>query len=216
LNESKAALGRPCFLTDVICIGVTGGIGCGKSTAAGYLQNMGLSVVDTDHLARAVVDRGSEGLREVVSAFGNSILSEDGSLNRSLLALRVFSNRRDLETLEAILHPRIQIAWQTQINRWIAERKTIGVVVVPLLFEKGYAGEFDRVIAIGCSFVSQMARLTARGWNREEIDRRMAFQWPVDRKMEAADRAIWTEGSPANHMKQWRRLLEAMGWSGLR
>jgi len=200
----------------VICIGVTGGIGCGKSTAAGYLLELGFPVVDTDHLARAVVERGSDGLREVIDAFGSSILLEDGSLNRADLARRVFSDPREMERLEAIVHPRIHRAWQAEIDGWKAEQQSMGFVIVPLLFEKGYADGFDRVISVGCSHPSQINRLARRGWNRDEIERRMSFQWPVDRKMEAADRVVWTEGCPANHMNQWRCLLKALGWSGVR
>lgn len=191
-------------------IGITGGIGCGKSTGIAFVQQSGFVAIDADQLSREAVACGSEGLGEVVEAFGPNVLLSDGSLDRVALAARVFSNPEELEILEGILHPRIHRAWQSQFGVWAMEGRLSGCVVIPLLFEKGYQDFFDLVIAVGCSDATQMARLLSRGWEEVGIRGRIASQWSTARKMELADRVIWTEGSMETHIDQWRRLFPCM------
>ncbi len=188
-------------------IGITGGIGCGKSAAFGFLKSVGIAVVDADQISHQAVARGTEGLSEIANAFGPSVLLPDGSLDRPGLGRRVFSNPEELRLLEAILHPRIHRAWQQMLRQLALEGRESAFVVIPLLYEKGYQDQFDLVIAIGCSEVTQMQRLVTRGWDGEAIRSRIGSQWSVSRKMEMADRAIWTEGSMESHFAQWRRLL---------
>lgn len=196
-------------------IGITGGIGSGKSTGVAFLQRSGFVAIDADQLSREAVISGSDGLREVVEAFGSGILLHDGSLDRAALAARVFSNSEDLRILERILHPRIHQAWQSQFDVWAVEGRKSSCVVIPLLFEKGYQDCFDLVIAVGCSDATQMRRLSARGWDGEGIRGRIASQWSTTRKMELADRVIWTEGSMETHFEQWRRIFPCMGGASM-
>lgn len=189
-------------------IGITGGVGMGKSTAAAWLQGQGLPLVDTDDLAREVVVPGSPGLAEIVAVFGEGMLLGDGSLDRSAMAARVFTDPGDRLRLEAILHPRIQASWHGTVARWRAEGHTFGFVVIPLLFEKGYAGEFNATVTVACTQASQHRRLQERGWTEAQRSGRLAAQLPVEEKIRLASHVVWTEGSRQAHARQWRRLLE--------
>lgn len=196
--------------------GITGGIGAGKSTAAGILIARGIPLLDTDDVAREVVTPGSDGLEAVLQCFGRGILREDGNLDRAALAAIVFRSEERRKELESILHPRIHSAW----NLWLESQEAIGAplvaVVIPLLFEKGYADGFQDVIAVGCTDGTQRLRLLARGWDDSQIEARVASQWPTVRKMAAASRVVWNEGTHAVHAKQWDRLLASRlgGWDG--
>ncbi len=189
--------------------GITGGIGAGKTAAGSILAARGIPLLDTDDVAREVVKPGSEGLDEVLRCFGRGVLREDGSLDRAALAAIVFRSDERREELESILHPRIHSAW----NRWLQGQEAIGAplaaVVIPLLFEKGYGDGFQEVIAVGCTDGTQRGRLRTRGWDDSQIEARVASQWSTARKMAAASRVIWNEGTPAVHAEQWDLLLAA-------
>src|SRR5438876_7491801 len=116
-------------------IGLTGGIGMGKSTAANLLQERGLPLIDTDVLARQVVEPGQPGYAEIVRIFGKPVLNPDGTLRRDELARQVFSDAEARRRLEAIMHPRIKELWLAQAQEWRAQKQPCGVVVIPLLFE---------------------------------------------------------------------------------
>ncbi len=188
--------------------GLTGGIGMGKSTAAELLRPR-IAVVDTDVLAREVVEPGQPALSEVRALFGPEIIAQDGRLRREELARRVFSSESARKQLEAILHPRIRALWQAQIEGWRAEGRKIGVVVIPLLFETNAAAHFDATVCVACSAATQRERLLARGWTAEQIEQRLPAQWPVEKKMALVDFVVWTEGSLAVHAEQLARIIPA-------
>ncbi len=194
-------------LSDMVRWGITGGIGAGKSTAGRILASHRIPLLDTDDTARDVVAAGSEGLLEVVEAFGRGVLLENGSLNRAALAAIVFRSDERRRELESILHPRIHAAWTEWLERQEALGTPLVAVVIPLLFEKGYTDGFSEVIAVGCTDGTQRFRLRARGWDDSQIDARVGSQWPTARKMAAASRVVWNEGTPEVHAKQWERLL---------
>jgi dephospho-CoA kinase len=181
----------------MIRIGLTGGIGMGKSTAATLLAEQGIRVVDTDQLARDVVAVGQPALAEIRAAFGAGVLAADGSLNREAMAALVFSDVGKRQQLEAILHPKIRERWLGCLAEWKAAGATAGVVVIPLLFETGAEAAFDRVLCVACSERSQMERLKAR----------IAAQWPAQRKMDLSHGVVWTEPGREVHGEQLRRLL---------
>lgn len=174
--------------------GLTGGIGMGKSTAEKLLRQRGVSTIDTDCIAREIVEPGQPALDEIQSAFGKDIVSADGKLRRDALAQVVFSDPVARQKLEGILHPRIRDLWKRQIESWRAQRKALAVVIIPLLFETGGEKEFTTSICLACSAATQRQRLQDRGWSSEDIQRRVAAQWPIDKKMSRADHVIWTEG----------------------
>jgi dephospho-CoA kinase len=183
-------------------LGVTGGVGMGKSTCSDLLRQRGVAVIDTDQLARQIVEPGQPALAEVRDVFGAELLDDAGRLRRDLMAQRIFSDPVARQKLEAILHPRIRKLWQAQVKEWRMWQLPLGVVIIPLLFETHAQTEFDAVICVACSAETQLARLRARGWPDQQIQQRIAAQWPVDQKIAKANYVIWTEGSLAVHAAQ--------------
>ena len=175
----------PAVLT-MILLGVTGGIGMGKTTAASLLAGQGVAVVDTDQIARDVVRPGSPALGEIESAFGREVLQADGSLRRDAMARVVFGDPTKRRRLEAILHPRIRDSWRATAEEWRRDGTNWGAVIIPLLFETGAEKDVDVVVCLACTTATQRQRLRDRGWTPEELERREAAQWPVQRKMDLA------------------------------
>ena len=151
-------------------IGLTGGIGMGKSKAAEILAEYGLPLIDTDELARQVVAVGQPALDEIRKEFGPDILQETGELDRHKLGRLVFNDSGKRRLLESILHPRIRALWQQKAALWRQENRPAGVVVIPLLFETDVSKAFDLVICIACSVRLQRQRLSLRGWTNEEME----------------------------------------------
>jgi dephospho-CoA kinase len=188
-------------------LGLTGGIGMGKSTAAQLLGSRGVAVVDTDDLARQVVEPGQPALAEVREVFGAEILAPDGQLRRDELARRVFADAAARLRLESILHPRIRALWRAQMETWRAAGRSLAVVVIPLLFETKAEAELDATICVACSAATQHRRLVARGWPPEQIEQRLQAQWPIEKKMASADYLVWTEAGLDVHDAQIERIL---------
>jgi dephospho-CoA kinase len=187
--------------------GLTGGVGMGKSTTDKLLREWGVSVVDTDVIARQIVEPGQPALKEIKTAFGADIVTANGQLRRDELARRVFGDGALLKQLENILHPRIRLVWQEQINTWRSQGLARAVVVIPLLFETKAENEFDAVICTACTAGSQRQRLLARSWDADQIEKRIKSQWPVEKKMELSHYVIWTEGDRDAHARQLDRIL---------
>jgi len=180
----------------------------GKSTSALLLQQRLIPVVDTDTLARQVVEPGQPALREIQEAFGPEVIGADGCLKRQELAQLVFTDADRRKQLEAIVHPRIRELWQSQVALWKAESRPRCVVVIPLLFETVAAAHFDSIICVGCSSASQWQRLIARGWSAEQIQQRVSAQWPLQRKMDLANFVVWTESGLDTHAAQLERIIK--------
>jgi dephospho-CoA kinase len=188
-------------------VGLTGGVGMGKSAAAQLIRSRGIPVIDTDELAREVVEPGQPALAEVRRIFGADVVGPDGSLRRDVLARRVFADPEVRRQLEAILHPRIRQLWRARVQFWAAEGRRLAVVVIPLLFETDAQHELDAVICVACSARTQHQRLLVRGWPPEHIEQRIRAQWPVEKKMAAADYVIWTEADLDLHEAQLERII---------
>lgn len=179
----------------------------GKSTAAELLERAGIPVIDTDRLARDVVEPGQPALEEVARAFGPSVIGPDGRLRRDVMGQIVFADPAARQKLEAILHPRIRQAWLAQVGQWRREGRPIGVVVIPLLFETQAEGLFDATVCVACSATTQKERLRPRGWDDGEIERRNQAQWPVEKKIALANYVVWSEGTLEVHAAQLRRIF---------
>jgi dephospho-CoA kinase len=188
-------------------IGLTGGIGMGKSASAQLLRDRHIPVIDTDDLARQVVEPGQPALDEIQRLFGPELIAPDGRLDRAELARRVFADPESRKRLEAILHPRIRELWQARIRDWSAEGHALAAVVIPLLFETAADRELDTVICVACSPRTQMDRLRSRGWSAEQIQQRIRAQWPTEKKMASANFVIWTEAALNVHAAQLDRIL---------
>ena len=187
--------------------GLTGGVGMGKSAAAEFLRARRVPVVDTDELARQLVQPGQPALAEIQAEFGDGIMTPDGRLRRERLAQIVFADAAAREKLEAILHPRIRERWLAQVEIWRKENRALAVVVIPLLFETRAETHFDKIICVACSAPAQRERLLARGWTPEQIQQRLAAQWPVEQKISRADFVVWTDGALDAHVRQLERIF---------
>ena len=187
--------------------GLTGGIGMGKSTAAGLLRKRGIAVVDSDELAREVVEPGQPALAEIQREFGGEMLDADGRLRREELAGLVFASNEARRKLEAILHPEIRAAREKLLLKWRKEGRTAAVAVIPLLFETGASDRFDETICVACTPISQLQRLRARGWTDKQNGERLAAQMPSEKKMLLSDYVVWTEGGLDVLEEQFRRVI---------
>jgi dephospho-CoA kinase len=190
--------------------GLTGGVGMGKSTTAQFLRERGAQIIDTDRLARELVQPSQPALAKIQNVFGKEIISADGQLRRDELAKIVFADSTAREKLEAILHPRIRERWLAQVETWRRENCALAVVVIPLLFETRAESHFDKILCVACSANSQRERLLARGWTPEQIQQRIAAQMPVEQKIARSNFVIWTEGNMKNHLAQLDRILEKL------
>jgi dephospho-CoA kinase len=190
--------------------GLTGGVGMGKSTAAGFLLQRGASIIDTDDLARQLVRPGQPALAEIQKELGASLLSASGELKRDELARRVFSDSAARKKLEAILHPRIRERWKAQVELWRQENVPLAVVIIPLLFETSAENFFEKIFCVACSHAAQWERLFARKWNADQIRQRIAAQMSVEQKIARSHFVIWTEGSPEIHRQQVERVLATL------
>jgi dephospho-CoA kinase len=191
-------------------LGVTGGIGMGKSTVAALRVERGVSVVDTDDLARQLVEPGEPALREIATAFGPRVLLPHGELDRPALAKVVFDDAAARRQLETILHPRIQQRWQAQLAAWRGEGRSVAAVIIPLLFETAVESQFDLVVCIACTAATQQQRLRARGMFPDEIQNRIAAQLAIGEKLARAHRVIWNEGNHQVLARQCDRILAAI------
>lgn len=191
----------------MLLVGLTGGIGMGKSTVADYLAGRGEKVIDSDLLARQVVEPGQPALEEIRRVFGEEVFAAGGALERKELARIVFEDEPSRKKLEAILHPRIRELWRRQAEAWRTLRENRAFVVIPLLYETGAESELDRVVCIACSAGVQKGRLEARGWSRREMEQRIKAQWPIGTKMDRADAVIWNESTKAVCAEQCTRLF---------
>lgn len=187
--------------------GLTGGIGMGKSTSASILARRGVPVIDTDIVAREIVEPGQPALEEIASTFGRDLIDWDGKLRRAELAEIVFADTAKRRALEQILHPRIRERWMKQVEVWRGAGERSAVVVIPLLFETKAEGLFDAIVCTACSATSQRERLRARGMTPPQIEQRIAAQWPIEKKIAASNHVVWTEGVLDIHERQLERIF---------
>ena len=176
-------------------IGLTGGIGSGKSTVAQLLVEQGWALVDADRIARDIVEPGQPALAELAEAFGQDILRSDGSLDRGLLASRAFASREKTDLLNSITHPRIHEETQAQFD---AARRAVEEFVVydmPLLVDNGLHKDMDATIVVDVDVEERVRRLVEfRGLAEDDARRRIAAQVPDDVRRAAADVIIDNNG----------------------
>ena len=179
-----------------LVIGLTGPIGCGKSTVAAWLGDLGAIVVDADVVAREVVGPGEPALDQVVDAFGPDIVAPDGSLDRAALGRIVFADPEALARLEAVVHPAVRPRILDRIAGATRDRAPAVVVEAIKLVEGGLAALCDEVWLVVCDATAQRDRLTARGADAADTGARITAQSDiVDRLLPAATRVIDTSGA---------------------
>jgi len=178
----------------VLRIGLTGGIGSGKSEVSRRLAARGVIVIDADKLAREVVEPGTDGLAEVVEAFGADVLAADGSLDRPALGARVFGDDAARARLEAIIHPRVR-ARGTELEA-AAGPDDVVVHDIPLLVETGQADRFDGIIVVDAPVEAQVERLVGRrGMAEAQARERIAAQASREQRTGVADWVVDNTGS---------------------
>lgn len=193
-------------------VGLTGGIGSGKSEVVRLLAARGAVIIDADVLSREVVAPGSDGLAEIVAAFGADVLTAEGSLDRPAMGRRVFSDDAARNRLEGIIHPRVR-ARASDIEMQ-AGADTIVVHDIPLLVETGQAGDFDQVLVVDVPPETQLQRLTSqRGMSEHEARSRIAAQATRQDRLAAADIVITNDGTLADLRadvdRAWAQLQQA-------
>lgn len=177
-------------------IGLTGGIASGKSSVTRVLERAGVGVVDADKVAREIVEKGSDGLREVVAAFGPQVLAANGSLDREKLGAIVFGDEQARKKLQAITHPRIGRRSAEHLATLNASEAPYVVYDAPLLVEVDAHKGLDALIVVAADEATQVARAVLRdGLSEEEARRRIAAQLPLARKIEVADYVIHNDGT---------------------
>lgn len=191
----------------MLVVGLTGGIGAGKSTVAEMFAQQGVPVIDTDHIARELTCSGGQAIPLIRAQFGPEYLDPDGGLNRPLMRRTVFGDPASRGKLEAILHPLIRNRVETQLNSLVAP---YALVVIPLLVEKGgYADLLDQVLVVDCSPERQIARTVARSelsW--EEVELILAAQADRQARLDHADEVIVNEGDRAELVAKIQALHE--------
>lgn len=180
----------------IMIYGLTGGIACGKSTLAQILEKRGHRIIDSDAIAHRLMNPGEVNWKNVVDAFGSSILNEDQSINRRSLGNLIFSQPQLRQKLNDLTHPAIRAAWQTEKSRLLKENSQPTItIMIPLLFESHLESEFDAILCVGCSVPRQIERLQQRGFSRAEAEQRLNSQWTVQEKMNRSHRVFWNEGN---------------------
>jgi dephospho-CoA kinase len=198
----------------MLLVGLTGGLGSGKSTVAGMLEDRGAVVLDADVFARDAVRAGSDVFRAVVRRFGGDIVGADGQLDRARLAGIVFADRSALDDLEAIVHPEVRRmladALQSQLDT-----DHVVVLVNPLLIEMGTHRDCDVVVVVTTEPETQVARGMSRGMDEADVRARIAAQLPLDERARQAEVLLDNEGSidelEAEVEVLWRDLAARAG-----
>jgi dephospho-CoA kinase len=194
----------------VLLVGLTGGIGSGKSTVAGLLSRRGAVVIDADDLAHAAVEPGTPGLARVLERFGPTVLAADGALDRAALARIAFDDDAARRDLEAIVHPEVARLFALSVA---PHRDTERVVVysVPLLAESGLAGSFGMVVTVSAPEAVRLARLARdRGMSESDARSRMRAQASDAEREAVSDAVVHNEGSLDDLEREVDRVWRAI------
>jgi dephospho-CoA kinase len=197
-------------------IGLTGGIGSGKSTVAAMLADLGAHVVDTDAIAHSLTAPGGDAIGVITERFGAEMITPEGALDRARMRARVFADPAAKATLEQILHP--MITRLTEARAAAAAPGQVLVFDVPLLVESGrWRKRVDHVLVVDCSAETQIARVTQRnGWPPEQVLAVLAAQASRDARQTAADAVILNDGIDLAELRHqvdalWQRWVPAPG-----
>lgn len=178
-------------------IGLTGGIGSGKSTVAGMLTRLGAAVIDADAISRSITASGGRAIPAIAKRFGADMIGADGAMDRQAMRERVFSDPAARQQLEAIIHPLVGTITREQTEAAIAQGARCLVFDVPLLVESGkrWRSQVDRVWVVDCEPATQRERVMARsGLSADEVDRIIAQQATRVQRLACADLVVFNQG----------------------
>jgi len=188
-------------------VGLTGGIGCGKSVVAAMLREQGFLVLDADTLAHQLVEPGQPAYDDVLQEFGKGVCDASGKVDRAKLAAIVFAEPAKLARLNQIVHPRVAEAQERQFTEWQRTHpRGVAVVEAALLVEAGAHNRLDRLVVVWCRPEQQIQRLRERGMSAEEAQRRIASQMPLEEKRRLAEFQIDCSGTIEDTRQQVERL----------
>ena len=188
-------------------VGLTGGIGCGKSVVAAMLREQGFLVLDADTLAHQLVEPGQPAYDDVLQEFGKGVCDASGKIDRAKLAAIVFAEPAKLARLNQIVHPRVAEAQERQFIEWQRTHpRGVAVVEAALLVEAGAHNRLDRLVVVWCRPEQQIERLLERGMSAEEAQRRIASQMPLEEKRRLAEFQIDCSGTIEDTRQQVERL----------
>lgn len=187
--------------------GITGGMGCGKSTVSRALERRGFRRLDSDQIVRDQILTAPETIAALRGRLGDGVVDANGAVDRQALAARVFKDDAERLWLEELTHAGVFAAWRAA---FAAEPGARWAVEVPLLFEKGLENWFDFTICVACAPDLQLARLEQRGIPRALAGQRISKQLPLGRKIELSDFVLWNEGNAEFLEAQVDRLVSAL------
>ena len=190
-------------------IGLTGGIGSGKSTVARWFKERGIPVLDADKTAHLLLESDAATIERLAAEFGADILGENGGIHRGKLGAIVFNDGDARKRLEGIVHPRIRSSMEEQRDALQMAGEPCCVWDVPLLIETGYDRYVDEVWVVWAAREEQISRVLARdGLSLADVEARLAAQWPLEEKCRRADVVVDNSGSSAELIRQLERLWE--------
>ncbi len=173
-------------------IGLTGGMGCGKSTAAKFFEGMGFKRLDCDEIVHDLLQNDLRAISSIRQTFGNGVLKIEGGVDRKALGRVAFSSQANLRQLEAIIHPLVREAWTSEID---SDPDSDWVIEVPLLFEKNLQNRVDFTVCVFCHQDLQVERLERKGIVRTQALARINQQLPLSEKAQRADHVLLNDGS---------------------
>ncbi|PXA03232.1 dephospho-CoA kinase [Coraliomargarita sinensis] len=185
-------------------VGLTGGIGCGKSTVARMFQDAGWRTLESDQIVADILSGDAAVHAALRERWGDKIFSDDGQVNRRAIAEKVFQDEEELSWLEQLLHPLVRKFWQESVQ---ADPQSDWLVEIPLMFEKRLETAFDLVVCVASPPDVVETRMVARGYTGEEIERRRQRQMPLDEKIRLADHVITNAGNLEFLENQTKRLI---------
>lgn len=191
----------------MLVVGLTGGIGAGKSTVAELFARLGALVIDADQLARLAIERGTDGFADVMLRFGDEVIV-NGDIDRKRLAEIVFSDEQARKDLEAIIHPRVQALFAEAVAD--LDHDDILIYEIPLLVETKAADKFDYVITVESDIELRKARLLKKGLYISQIEKRMASQATEEARIAVADSVIRNDGDEDFLLRQVENLWESV------
>ena len=207
LRKSGARPNLTEFYDVMVRVGITGGMGCGKSTAAGLFEQRGFRRLDSDQIVRERVLCDPVVVAALRLRYGDGVVDDSGAISRPELARRVFAVDAERRWLEELTHPRVFVAWRAAFE---AAPRDNWIVEVPLLFEKGLENWFDFTVCVALAPDEQIARLEQRGLSRALAEQRISKQLPLTRKIELSDFVLWNQGSPEFLKAQVDSLVKAL------
>ena len=191
----------------MLVVGLTGGIGAGKSTVSEFFARLGALVIDADQLARMAIERGTDGFADVLLRFGDDIIL-NGDIDRKKLAEIVFSDEKARKDLEAIIHPRVQALFAEAVAD--LDHDDILINEIPLLVETGAAEKFDFIITVESNLELRKERLLKKGLYISQIEKRIASQASESAREDIADAVIRNDGDEDSLLRQVENLWESV------